>query len=145
MRGVQLPQELAVPRSGLGGPHAATRRAMLSIAKTGEIGRGTGRRRRRLGVNGERTQRRTSSEWMKQRKKKMPGAMLRHDPARPIATPPRTLPQGVRIGSERRPRKMCRSSPLPEALRRQAAGQPQMLHLTVPAMKSNRKRTHCPH
>ena len=28
---------------------------------------------------------------------------------------------------------------------RQAAGQPQMLHLTVPAMKSNRKRMHCPH
>ena len=81
-----------------------------------EIGGGTGPRRR-LGVNGKRTQRRTSSEWRKQRKKTMPGAMLRHDPARPIATPPRTLPQGVRIGPERRPRKLCRSSPLPEALR----------------------------
>ena len=57
-------------------------------------------------MNGKRTQRRTSSEWRKQRKKTMPGAMLRHDPARPIATPPRTLPQGVRIGSERRPRKL---------------------------------------
>ena len=69
MRGVQLPQKLAVPRSGLGGPHAATRRAMLSIAKTGEIGGGTGPRRR-LGVNGKRTQRRTSSEWRKQRKRR---------------------------------------------------------------------------